>query len=119
MSLSRETLSNTDSEIREVARDAVTHILRCLADMPVVNSRQSDPLKRLLGDVVSASVSALNEVQTSLFLPATELLLAAAKSCSIVCESIFSKVLIILTYQLKMYSFILDNIMGYLMYFIE
>ena len=94
MSLSRETLSSTDPEIKEAARDAVTQILRCLADMPVINSKHSDPLKRLLGDIISASVSALNEVQTSLFLPATELILAAAKSCAIVCESIFLKVII-------------------------
>lgn len=93
MTLSREALSGPDFEVREGARQCVTQLLRCLANLPLLNGHQSQPMRQLLGDVVSASISSLSGVHTSLFVPATELLLAAAKSCAVASEHILVKVM--------------------------
>lgn len=93
MSLSREVLSGADLEVRTEAQRAITQLLRCLSDMPAdANNKKSDPMRQLLNDIISASTSAFSEVNTSLFIPATELLLAAAGSGSFACEHILQKV---------------------------
>ncbi|KAK3923660.1 MMS19 nucleotide excision repair protein-like protein [Frankliniella fusca] len=92
-SLSREALQGSDYEVRESSRRAVTQLLRCLADSPSANEGHSNPMRQLLSDVVAASTSCLSEIHTSLFMPAADLLLAAAKSGPPACEYILRKVL--------------------------
>lgn len=92
-SLSREALSGSDYEVRESSRRAVTHLLRCLSESSTVNEGKSNPMRQLLSDVVAASTSCLSEIQTTLFMPAADLLLAAAKSAPPACEYILTKVL--------------------------
>lgn len=92
MSLSREALSSADLEVRSSAQEAITHLLRCLSDMPVDTNVKSDHMKQLLNDIISASTSAFSEVHTSLFIPASQLLLAAANSGPIASEHILKKV---------------------------
>lgn len=92
MSLSREILNGQDVEVKTTAREALTLLLRCLAESPADAVGQLTPMRQLLGDVISASVSALGQVQTALFMPSLELLLAAAKSCREACQHILATV---------------------------
>ncbi|XP_034244485.1 MMS19 nucleotide excision repair protein homolog [Thrips palmi] len=92
MSLSREVLNGLDSEVKTAAREALTILLRNLAELPSDVAGQLSPMRQLLGDVISASVSALGQVQTALFMPSLELLLAAAKSCREACQHVLTTV---------------------------
>lgn len=92
MSLSRESLNGQDPEVKTTAREALTTLLHNLAELPADVVGELTPMRQLLGDVISASVSALSQVQTALFMPSLELLLAAAKSCSEASEHILKTV---------------------------
>jgi len=91
-SISREALRNGDREIREAAQNALMALLRRLATAPVDSEGKQDQMRLLLGDVISACIGALSEVQTTLFLPSSQLLVAAARACSATCYIVCKKV---------------------------